>query len=361
MRSTPTYYFNHAGTSWPKPAAVHQAVKNTLTELPSPGGESVEVARQQLSVRLGMTEGEFLLTPGCTSALAIAVAYLPWAAGDRVLLDSLAHVALERPVRMLAHRGVIVEALPHGSHPEVPDFDAIQRALATGKVRAVGVSAANNVTGAIYPLAELRRLCATYQVCLLVDAAQVAGWWMDMGSLGDLVAFGGHKGLQGIWGIGGLYIHPSVGMRVPAPGQIQARPSGCDVGSVDRIALPALVAACEWLGEPTQVARLARAQAQIDALDRGLRGIPKVKVVGVTPAESRIPILAVCTEEFLSPELGAILLAEGVMVSAGLQCAPSAHATLGTLGHQGVIRISVGPSTDDDEITAFLQAFAKSL
>jgi selenocysteine lyase/cysteine desulfurase len=334
-------YLNHAGTSWPKPPPVREAVRRAMApEALETWTEDFVTQHAAVAAAVGSPSDALLLTPGCTSALALAVADLPWRAGDRALVDGHAHEALDRPIAQLVRRGVEVERLAPFT------VEAVEAALAKGPARLLAMTWVVNVTGAILPVEEAATLARARGTTVLVDAAQAVGWLdIDLGRGSfDLCAFGGHKGLQGPWGIGGLYGVASL----TSP---RGAPTGhCDGGSVDRAALAGLAAGVRWLGE--RPGRLPRARRQIARLEAAAaaRGL---EVVG-PPLEARTPILALRVPD--APRAARRLAEEGVIASGGLQCAPRAHAALGSAG---LLRLSVGPATTDDEVTRAADALLR--
>lgn len=352
-------YFNHAGTSWPKPAPVVRAVREALEEEPS--GWPSRFAEQHAAVAraFGIEDASrLLLTPGCTAALSVGISDHGWAAGDRIVTSCWEHHALHRAVRNLEALGVEHVMVPPAG--ELPlDLARLEEVLIGGNVRLVAMCAAANVTGALLPIAEVVELAHAHGALVLIDAAQTAGW-LDY-RLGDanvdLFAFAGHKGPQAPWGVGGLYVAPHVSMVSPEAAcevgdkACAPMPGYCDTGSVDRLALAGLVAGLAWLGERGD--RLARARGQLERIAQAL----PATVHGPRAAEARMPTLA-CTLSGRKPaEVAAALRDRGVIVSAGIQCAPLAHATLNT-APDGVVRISVGPTTSDDDVTRCIDALA---
>ena len=272
MQST---YLNHAGTSWPKPIPVVKAAKEVMFSDPLQWGESFELAHQQIADFFHITDKkQLLLTPGCTSALNVAVHDHYWNPGDRVLTTGFEHHALHRPLVKLVDQGVEVEVLPH--LPQEPIIlEELESSLKQGRVKLVAMTAASNVTGDLTPFKEVIELAHRYEAKVLLDGAQVAGWWdLDLPALGvDLFAFAGHKGLQAPWGIGGLYMADDTKMNSPAavceivydkntgaPRPPQTGPGWCDVGSVDRSALAGLAAGVKWLSDPNRRQRLTYAR-----------------------------------------------------------------------------------------------------
>ena len=372
-----TLYLNHAGTSWPKPRAVTEAVQEAMTGSPSEWDRKFEEAHQALASFLGVSNPEqLLLTPGCTSALAVGIGDSVVEHGRRVLTSRWEHHALHRPVLKLANAGVQVDyiAPQKGSseleHSQPLDLNLLEHELSKGDVALVAITAACNVTGELLPYAEVIDLAHQYGAKVLIDAAQIVGWVkLDLSGLGaDMVAFGGHKGLQAPWGIGGLYVSQSMQMEctsasctLPEPGQKRGssmrRPGYCDVGSVDQSALAGLYAAIRVFQQQDMEANLARARRQIQHLRQALVRISDVNIVGRNVSDHCMPTLALSLSSFSSAEVAARLKQHSVIVGSGLQCAPLAHQTLNTQD-SGLVRFSVGvgqPDKDIDEAIERLQ------
>jgi selenocysteine lyase/cysteine desulfurase len=340
---TATIYLNHAGTSWPKPEPVREAAGRALEAEVEGWAVSFEEAHASIARFFGVEDpSRLLLTPGCTSALAAGVANLPWQAGDRVLTSGMEHHALHRPLCQLEERGVDLIVAPRGRDGPI-DLDVVERELARG-VGLLAISGAANTTGERLPIEELAERAHAHGALLLVDAAQIAGWEdIDVRTFGcDLLAFAGHNALQGVWGIGGLYVAPHVDMHTP---------DYCDTGSVDRAALAALHAAVAWLGAPERAGRLARAREQVATIEAELRAHTGVRVLG---AGLRMPTVSFVVEGRSPADVATVLRAQGVVASGGHQCAPLAHRSLGT-APDGAVRLSVGPQTRSAEVARVLE------
>lgn len=352
-------YLNQAGTSWPKPPPVQEAVREALSAPVETWADRLTLHHREVCRAFGVHDPErMLLTPGATSALSVAILDHPWQPGDRVLVSGLEHHALYRPVQQLAERGVEVEVLPPGEGRALAT-GALQESLRRGGVRLVAMTAASNVTGDMLPLSEIVALAHEHGALALVDAAQVAGWMpIDVVALDvDLLTFTGHKGPQGPWGIGGLYVaervtmaSPSAACELPADGKAPCAtmPGYCDVGSVDRAALAGLAAGLRWLTDPQRSDRLRRARRQAARIEESLREFPDVVCHGFAAPGSRMPVVAFTVKGRSPMELASALLERDVVASGGLQCAPLAHETLGT-APDGVLRISFGLGNEDGD------------
>ncbi len=339
MDTTIRAYLNSAGTSWPKPEPVHAAVREVAEGDPLAWAERFEKDHAAAASALGVPATQLLPTPGCTSALSLGLADMPWEPGDRLLLSSFEHHGLMRPAELLARRGVeLVRIPPAGDRPL--DLEALERELKRG-ARCVAISHAANVTGALLPVDEVIRQARAHGSAVLVDAAQSAGWLPLPDA--DVVTVAGHKGPHAPWGIGALVVRPGVAMVTPAAvctlddgPSCAPMPSYCDAGSVNRSALAGFAAGLQWM--KSQQGALARARERLAAIEAVVRA--EGAVVHGPPAEQRMPTLAFSTTA--PTELARSLRAEGIVVSVGLQCSPVAHETMGT-APDGVVRISLGP------------------
>ena len=360
-------YLNHAGTSWPKPHVVVDAVRDAMVRPPPEWGEHFEQARHGIAGFFGLRDPEqLLLTPGCTSSLAVAIGDIDLGGRDRVLTSVWEHHAMHRPLLKLRGSGITVEHIPPGNESPL-DLDWLEDALSVGDVGLVAITASSNVTGDLLPFETVIELAHRYDAQVLLDAAQVVGWLdLDFVALGaDVIAFGGHKGLQGPWGIGGLYVADgarlscsSASCELP-PAHLQPRPGYCDVGSVDQVALAGLHAAIGWLKQIDRSRHIELAREQIGKFEAALNDAG-ARCFGICTPSQRMPTLAFSINEQPSAAIAAALKALGITVGSGLQCSPLGHQTLGT-GNGGLVRISVGIGQDAGEIEAAIEVIRGSI
>ncbi len=360
-------YLNHAGTSWPKPQVVVDAVRDAITGSPSQWGEHFERARHTTAQFFGIRDPEqLLLTPGCTSSLAVAIGDIDLGGRNRVLTSVWEHHAMHRPLLKLSESGVTVEYVPPSDESPL-DLNQVEDQLSEGDVGLVAITASANVTGDLLPFEAVIELAHRHDAQVLLDAAQVVGWLdLDFAALwADLIAFGGHKGLQGPWGIGGLYV--ADGARMNCSSAIcelpqtdrTLRPGYCDVGSVDQVALAGLQAAVGWLNGIDRSAHIGRAREQIGQMEAAVKdaGARCFRIYGPT---RRMPTLAFSVGDRSSAEIAASLRTLGIIVGSGLQCSPLAHRTMGTES-DGLVRISVGMDQDEREIHTAIEAIREQV
>ncbi|MCR9296415.1 MAG: aminotransferase class V-fold PLP-dependent enzyme [bacterium] len=372
-------YLNHAGTSWPKPVAVMEAVQEYMNLSPGEWPERFEAAHVATARFFGIDQpDQLLLTPGCTSALAVGISDFPLVRGKRILTSSWEHHALFRPLHKLAERGVRVERVPPEARRESPDLagpmdlEWLENELSKGDVALIAVTAACNVTGQLLPCQEVIALAKQFGVSTCLDAAQVVGWQrLDLPKLGaDIVAFGGHKGLQAPWGIGGLYLADDLSMsctsavcELPTAGMTanpRSRPGYCDAGSVDQLALAGLHTALPILAQRDPAADVRRARAQIRRLRALLESMEGVRIYASAESEPAIPTLAFHLRGKTSTQTAVELRRRGLLLGSGLHCAPLVHETLGTQD-TGLVRLSVGIGQADEEIDSAVEILRDTL
>jgi len=340
-------YLNHAGTSWPKPALVVAAATRAEAASADVWPALFSAAHEAIAGQLCVPTTALLPTPGCTAALAAAVAALPWQAGDLVLTSGLEHHALHGPLSRLQVRGVSVVELERGAGPI--DVGRAEVLLGAGGVRLVAVSMASNVTGELLPFAALTERAHAHGAAVLLDGAQVAGWMpLDLTALGvDLFACSGHKGPQGPMGLGLLYVRPGLALGpTGAPGY-------CDTGSVHLPALCGLAAGLSWMAAAD---RLAHARALESRFRAGAAALDRVQIIGGDGP--RMPSCSLTVADRTVGDVARGMLARGVVVCAGTHCAPRAHRTLGT---QGTVRVSFGPGSTELDVDRALGALAEAI
>lgn len=360
-------YLNHAGTSWPKPQVVLDACRDASTRSPIKWGEHFSQAHHDIAKFFGIANPEqLLLTPGCTSSLALAIGDVDLGGCKRVLTSVWEHHAMHRPLLKLGESGVAIEYIPASNDCPL-DLGKMEHELKRGDVGLVAITASANVTGDLLPFEEVIKLAHQYGAQVLLDAAQVVGW-MDLDCVAleaDLVAFGGHKGLQGPWGVGGLYMAEDTRMNcssarceLPQTNRLP-RPGYCDAGSVDQIALAGLHAAVQYLEQAIRTEHITDARKQIALLENTLRAA-NVRCYGIQEHAQRMPSLAFSVNNRTSTEIANTLKSHGIVVGSGLQCSPLAHQAMGTES-EGLVRVSVGVGQNCGDIQAAIELIHDSV
>lgn len=373
-------YLDHAATSWPKPPEVLQAMTDFLSEAggnPGRSGHRLSIAAGRIVYEARETLAELfhapdplrvVFTPNATHALNLALRGL-LRPGDEVVTSSMEHNSVMRPLRALEREGVhvtVVGCAPDGAlNPE-----DLRRAL-TPCTRLVALQHASNVTGTLQPVAEVAEIAYRAGALFLVDAAQTAGTFpLDMQALGiDLLAFAGHKGLQGPTGTGGLVLgsrvgtaelHPltrgGTGSRSEFEEQPEDAPDKWESGTPNGAGIAGLGAAVRLLQGWGVEALRARERELTQVLIDGLAEIPGVTVHGTHDASRSTAVVSFTVHGRRVSEVGFRLDEDfDILARVGLHCAPAAHRTLGTFP-EGTVRLAPGPFTTRGDIEAALVA-----
>ena len=213
----PSVYLDNASTSFPKPACVPEAVYRYMTACGSNvsrGGyqaaysaeELVFETRQQLCALFHGEDARCVVfTPNITTSLNILLkGFLH--PGDHVLVSSMEHNAVMRPLRQLEAIGVSFSRIPCRTDGTlVPNS---MENLLRENTKLVLCLHASNVCGTLLPVDEIGAFCHRHGLRFFLDSAQTAGVFpIDMQqSHIDAVAFTGHKSLMGPQGTGGIIL-----------------------------------------------------------------------------------------------------------------------------------------------------------
>ncbi len=374
-------YLDNAATSCPKPAPVIAAVTQTLeTVCANPGRGAYDAAleagrvllrgRRTVARLFGVPdESRVVFLLNATQALNLALKGLLGREGGHVVISSVEHNAVVRPLHALAGAGVTVTRVRCGPDGTTDPADVL--AALRPDTRLVALTHASNVLGTLLPVAEVGRALRERGVPLLVDAAQTAGAFpIDVQAMGiDLLAVPGHKGLLGPMGVGVLVVGPGIeldtlveggqgGDSAAATPPVEL-PDRYEAGTNNLPGIAGVMAGVQLLMEEGVETIGARERELADRLRRGLADVEGVRIHGPSAGTTAAPVVAVALAGISSSEVAFILdRAFGIAVRAGLHCAPEAHRVAGTL-ETGLVRFSVGHATTTDDIAAAVEAVAE--
>jgi cysteine desulfurase len=318
----------------------------------------VETARDKVAALVGAEPRDVVFTASGTEANMLALA--PQTGGRR--WQRLAVSAIEHPSVRSGGRFPAVEAIAVTA-AGVVDLAALARVLAAGPPPLVSLMLANNETGVIQPVAEAARLVHGAGGLLHVDAVQAAGRIScDINTLeADLLTLSGHK-IGAPKGVGVLVKRGPLDLDPLVTGGGQERGERAGTENVAAIAGFGAAAAAAEAG---LVAESARMQGLRDRLEAGLRtSAPAIVIFG--DGAERLPNTTLFTVPGLKAETAVILFdLEGVAVSSGSACSSgkvqASHvlAAMDVLPElaRGAVRVSLGPTTTQDDIERFLTAW----
>ncbi|MEV8564290.1 aminotransferase class V-fold PLP-dependent enzyme [Streptomyces sp. NPDC051322] len=349
-----------------------------------------ENSRSTIAAFLGCREDhQVVFTRSTTDSLNLLAAALP--AGCEVFVFETEHHA-----SLLPWRDATVTYLDAPRTPQQA-VETLERALAARAAAGpalVCVTGASNVTGELWPVAELAAAAHAHGARIVLDAAQLAPHHpVDIVALDvDWVAFSGHK-LYAPFGSGVLagrsdwlqdaepYLAGGGASR-----QVSRRADGGvdvewhstaarhEAGSPNVIGAYSIAAACKALTEAGFDSLVEREQALIAKVREGLAEVDAVRVLSLFGDEApRVGVISFVVEGWNSSHFAAALSAEyGIGVRDGLFCAHPLVRTLlgGDPQDQGecgapegapgaslnAIRVSFGAGTPDEHVERFVSA-----
>jgi cysteine desulfurase/selenocysteine lyase len=376
-------YLDNAATSWPKPPEVLKAMTDVL-ELaggnPGRSGHrlSVAAAREVYDAREDIASFFNVADPlrvifaaNATHAINVALKGL-LKSGDHVVISSIEHNAVMRPLRGLEKQGVRLSIVPCAVDGSLDVSDVVR--VMNSHTRLVAITHASNVVGTILPVAEIASVAHKAGALLLVDAAQTAGAIpIDMPAIGiDFLAFTGHKEVQGPPGIGGLAIGENVdvsqieplvrggtGSRSESEEQPGDLPDKFESGTLNLVGIAGLHAGMKWVRDRGIDTIRAHLKELTVALINGLSELPGIKLYGPLDTNSRVAIVSFSVQHKRVSEVGLKLDEEyGILCRVGLHCAPAAHKTIGSFP-EGTVRLAPGVFTTMNDISTTIRAIKK--
>ena len=273
-------------------------------------------------------DDEVVFVRNTTEAINVLAAALP--AGTRVIGTPVEHHA-----NLLPWRRHDLRMLPFPSSAE-DLLDSCERSLRAAPADIVAVTGASNVTGEVWPVAELAAIAHRHGARLFVDAAQLAPHRaIDMAAAGiDFLAFSGHK-LYAPLGAGALVGRlPEGEPLLQGGGAIKIvthddviwadAPDRYEAGSPNVVGVVALAAACRSLLDLGMDAVAEHERALAAHLWDGLANVPGLEMLTLWEPGSvdRVGVAAFNLDGYRDPLLAAILSAEhAIGVRHGCFCA----------------------------------------
>ncbi|MGO4889028.1 aminotransferase class V-fold PLP-dependent enzyme [Anaerobacillus sp. MEB173] len=372
-------YFDQAASSFPKPETVATAVADAITNYganPGRGGHALAIKANQVvnetRVKLAKLFGiqdsrNVFFYQNATFALNQAIKGMPFQYGDHVITTTIEHNSVRRPLEYLKkEKGIEVTYLQPDGNGWI--LAAALEKLLTTKTKAIIVSHASNLTGAILPIEEIGRFAKEHELTFIVDASQTAGVLpINMEEMKiDMVAFPGHKGLLGPQGTGVLIvkqeidlqpvIHGGTGSHSEQVEQPDERPDRFESGTLNTPGIAGLSAGIdEILRVGTDQIFAHEWMLTKYCLER-LNKIEGVTVFGPDLDVKRVAVIPFTIDGVDVHEVAMILDQHyQIAIRAGLHCSPIAHQTIGT-ADIGAIRASFGIYNTIEEIDRFIQA-----
>ena len=370
-------YLDNAATSGTKPKSVINAVNTALSRFsvnPGRGGydlsqkcaEIIYNCRSEVASFFGARDSTCVIfTQNCTQSINFVLKGV-LKPGDHVIVSSLEHNAVMRPLYELSKTGVEVDA----AEVIFGDNDATARAfsnLIKPNTKLVFCTHASNVLGNVLPIGKIGKICKEKGVLFGVDAAQTAGILeIDMQKDNiDYLCVAPHKGLYAPMGTGILIANKPIPKTVIEGGtgtdsiiakQPSDMPERFESGTVNVPGIFGIRAGVKFVKEQG-INELYR--KELSLCQKCYSSLTKIKGVSLytdmPQFDNFVPTLSFNLRGADSIEIADLLNQKGICVRAGLHCAPSAHRRIGTL-QRGTVRVSFSAFNNQGDVAAFCLA-----
>ena len=366
-----TIYADFAATHITKPTCVKEAVINALSLGNSGRGvneSSLDAARKIYEVRTkvdqffdGFGPEQVVFTSGVTESLNTVIKGC-LKKGDHVITTFMEHNSVLRPLYEMEQQGVRLTI----TSPEIRDI----KQVINEDTKMVVMTHASNVTGEVFDIQSVGKLCKEKGILFVVDTAQSAGVIpisMKEDHI-DVLCFTGHKGLMGPQGIGGICIRKGVKIRPLKTGgtgilsfsktQPEALPQALEAGTLNGIGIAGLGAAIDHINT-YGIDRIREQEKNL--IETFYKNIEKIKGIKIYHENSFdfIKQTAICSinlEDYDSGSVSDELMERfHIQTRSGAHCAPLVHEHFGTT-EQGMVRFSFGHETTMEEINRIIDA-----
>ena len=366
-----TIYADYAATHITKPTCVKEAVINALSLGNSGRGvneSSLDAARKIYEVRTkvdqffeGFGPEQVVFTSGVTESLNIAIKGC-LKKGDHVITTFMEHNSVLRPLYEMEQQGVRLTI----TSPEMSD---IKQAI-NEDTKMVIMTHASNVTGEVFDIRSIGKLCKEKGILFVVDTAQSAGVIpisMKNDNI-DILCFTGHKGLMGPQGIGGICIRKGVeicplktggtGILSFSKTQPEALPQALEAGTLNGIGIAGLGAAIDFINTYGMDKIHEKEKRLIETFYKKIQEIKGIKIYHENPLDftKQTAICSINLEDYDSGSVSDELMERfHIQTRSGAHCAPLVHEHFGTI-EQGMVRFSFGHETTMEEINQIIDA-----
>lgn len=381
-------YLDQASTTYPKPECVAQAVYEYMTGNGSNinrgcyenAYETEEVVLETRELLCELFDGSdcknVIFTKNVTESLNIVLkGFLK--PGDHIMVSSMEHNAVMRPIRQLEAEGVAFDRIPCNGQGELL-LEEVE-GLLKPNTKAIVMMHSSNVCGTILPLKEVGFICKKHGLKFIADCAQTAGVLpISMKEMNiDVLCFTGHKGLFGPQGIGGFILQEEMIEKITpllsgGTGSIshteeipEFMPDRFEPGTLNLPGIFGLHAALGWIRN-TGVETIHNKERKLTKLflDKIKQLDPmeeRIRLVGKKDIFGRTAVVSIQTPGRDVSEVAYLLDKNyGIMTRVGLHCAPSAHKTLETYP-AGAIRFSFGYFNKEEEVLLAVKALEEIL
>ncbi len=366
-----TVYFDNAATTFPKPECVMYEMYRCMREYcGNPGRGSNQMAlkasevlydtRRALKEFFNATKEEnVVFTFNATYALNMAIKCFV-KKRSHVLISDIEHNAVYRPIVSEALRGNIkFDFFSTYDGNETSIISDISKKTKCN-TSAIICTATSNICNLRLPIEQIGKYAKSRNLLFILDASQLAGHEkIDMQADNVSILCGPfHKGLYGPQGGGFMIVNDGVtnahstlieggsGVNSAEITMPRSLPEMFEAGTLSTPAAAGLARSIEYISD-AGIENIARYESYIsEGMRQTLLSFPDITLHG---DYMRGGVFSVTSKKHTTEELSSLLDDAGIMVRAGLHCAPLAHKKLGT-DKIGTVRFSIGMFNTENDI-----------
>lgn len=373
-------YLDNAATSYPKPASVTNAVLEGIIKYggnPGRSGHDMSInaaqkvfeTREKINAFFGGYGPENVaFTYNCTYALNIAIKGII-NEGDHVLVTSLEHNAVLRPLYKLKSEGKIRYDVINCKGKDEEIISSFETAITT-KTKAIICTHSSNAFGKVMPIKELGELAKRKGIIFIVDAAGSAGLLeINMRDMNiNCLCMPGHKSLYGITGIGILLFDGSIKNTIIEGGtgshsfelmQPSLFPDMLESGTLNMPGICSVSAGIDFILKEGMKNIYEYEYSLAKEAMSDLSEIKNVVLYAKSLEKNKYtPVLPFNINTLHSERVAAILCNKQIAVRAGFHCACAAHVTYKTEGI-GAVRISPSIFTERKDLKSAINCISQ--
>lgn len=357
-------YLDNAATTFPKPEQVIRTVELCQRsyganpgrgghKLSSKAGHTVFEAREKLSSMFSCESENVIFTSNCTQAINFALKGI-LKKGDHVIISSLEHNSVLRPLEKLRERGVVDYDIafvnPKDERKTLSNFEE----LIKSNTRLIVCCHVSNVFGTVLPIEKIGKLAKKHGILFGVDAAQSAGTlFIDMKKMNiSFLCVPGHKGLFGPMGTGALLLAKGVEIDSLIEGgtgslsleieQPHFMPDRLESGTLNLPGIAGLLSGLRFIDSVGGIKAIKNKEAElIGILKEDLCSIANVEVFDFMHNTFSPSVLSFRIDNMHSEQTAQMLDEADIAVRAGYHCSLLAHECYRTK-ETGTVRVSPG-------------------
>lgn len=360
-------YLDNAATSMPKAKGMKEAIcsyiedgivnpNRTESALSFSLFEKIFGLREKICTLYSYYSPESIaFTKNVTEALNLVIHGL-FTPKDHVIVSHFEHNAV---MRALCGNNIEYSIMGYNGYDN--DYSTLD-SLLRPNTKAVIMTKASNVTGAIFDLDLIAEWTHKHSLMLFIDSAQASPYVpidMDKYNISG-VCFTGHKGFLGPEGTGGVLFRKEIAEKVEpliygGTGSESDKltmpsflPDKFEAGTENTLGLIGLNAAMGY-----SLANLSelkdKLKANTELLIDGLLKLDGIEIKGPLEGERTNVVSIVCSKFDLSYISSELLKRGEIETRIGLHCAPLCHQAIGTFSN-GTLRFSPSAFTTKDEI-----------